>query len=113
MKDKEKGGYVDFCSLYPDVLKYQKYPTGHPIHIVENFLPKDICVGKCDMIPCPGFHWKIPYFGIIVAKILLPARLVYPILPIRVNGKLMFPLRIKCSMLHSNNSCICSDEERC
>ena len=48
MKDNEKGGYVDFCSLYPDVLKYQKYPTGHPIHIVDNFLPihKDICVGK-------------------------------------------------------------------
>ena len=42
-----------------------------------------------------------------------PARLVYPILPIWVNGKLMFPLCMKCLMLHSNNSCLCSDEERC
>ena len=95
---------MDFCSLYPDVLKYQKYPTGHPICIVENILPihKDICVGKCDMIPCPGFHWKIPYFRIIKTKILSPDRLVYPILPIWINGKLMFPLCIICSILHSS-----------
>ncbi|CAC5355686.1 unnamed protein product [Mytilus coruscus] len=26
-----KGRYVDFCSLYPSVNKYCKYPIGHPI----------------------------------------------------------------------------------
>ena len=34
-----KGFYVDFCSLYPDVLKYQKYPIGHPQKIIDNFEP--------------------------------------------------------------------------
>ena len=88
MKENEKGGYVDFCSLYPDVLKYQKYPTGHPICIVDNFLPihKDMS----------WISLENPLIGIIKAKILPPARLLCPILPIWVNGKLMFPLHIKC-----------------
>ena len=29
-KDNECGRYVDFCSLYPTVQYYQKYPIGHP-----------------------------------------------------------------------------------
>ena len=33
----KRGGYRDFCSLYPTVLKYEKYPTGHPNHIVRDF----------------------------------------------------------------------------
>ena len=28
-KDNECGRYVDFCSLYPTVQYYQKYPIGH------------------------------------------------------------------------------------
>ena len=32
-KDNECGRYVDFCSLYPTVQYYQKYPTGHPTKI--------------------------------------------------------------------------------
>ena len=35
--DEIKGGYVDFCSLYPYVLKYENYPVGHPVHINGNF----------------------------------------------------------------------------
>ena len=35
--DEIKGGYIDFCSLYPHVLKYENYPVGHPIHINGNF----------------------------------------------------------------------------
>ena len=27
-----KGGYLDFCSLNPYVLKYERYPIGHPTH---------------------------------------------------------------------------------
>ena len=29
-KENECGRYVDFCSLYPTVQYYQKYPIGHP-----------------------------------------------------------------------------------
>ena len=38
-------------------------------------------------------------------------RLLYPILPARINSKLMFPLCYKCSTLHSNGSCECKDNE--
>ena len=32
-KENECGRYVDFCSLYPTVQYYQKYPVGHPTKI--------------------------------------------------------------------------------
>ena len=32
-KDNDCGHYVDFCSLYPTVQYYQKYPIGHPTKI--------------------------------------------------------------------------------
>ena len=54
--DKERIGDVDFCSLYPDVLKYQCYPVGHPTRIVDNFLPLALekCPGGCHFNPCKG-----------------------------------------------------------
>ena len=88
---------MDFCSLYPDVLKYQGYLVGHPTRIVDNFLPLELekCPGKeCDVKPCKGQRGKIPYFGVIKAKILPLKWLLYPILPVRINGKLMFPYAI-------------------
>ena len=56
--DKERIGYVDFCSLYLDVLKYQCYPKGHPTRIVDNFLPLALekCPRGCHFNPCKGQH---------------------------------------------------------
>ena len=34
-----KGAYLDFCSLYPYVLKYERYPIGHPIRVTNDFFP--------------------------------------------------------------------------
>ena len=34
-----KGVYLDFCSLHPYVLKYERYPVGHPSHVTNNFSP--------------------------------------------------------------------------
>ena len=31
----EKGYYVNFTSLYPDILKYRRFPVGHPERITE------------------------------------------------------------------------------
>ena len=39
-KENERGRYVDFCSLYPTVQFYQKYPIGHPTKI---FNPGKYC----------------------------------------------------------------------
>ena len=33
----EKGKYVDFTSLYPDILKYRRFPVGHPERITRDF----------------------------------------------------------------------------
>ncbi|CAC5389505.1 unnamed protein product [Mytilus coruscus] len=61
-----KGRYVDFCSLYPSVNKYCKYPIGHPITYT------DISVDD---------YIKNNYFGIMKCKILPPKGLYHPVLP--------------------------------
>ena len=33
----EKGYYVDFTSLHPDILKYRRFPMVHPERITDNF----------------------------------------------------------------------------
>jgi hypothetical protein len=92
-KSNEKIKYVDFTSLYPYVQKYCKYPIGHPKIITENF--KNIN----------------EYFGIIKCKIIPPKSLYIPVLPARINGKLIFTLCNKCAYEKINNCDHC-DEER-
>ena len=71
-----QGGYLDFCSLYPYVLKYERYPIGHPTCFTNNFSPffKVHCrMQPCPLLGtavCPGWHWKIPYFSLMKVKIL-------------------------------------------
>ena len=69
LTDGEKGYYVDFTSLYPDILKYRKFPTGHPERITDNFQGCYMkpCTGDCVYDNCQGFHWALPYFGIMKA----------------------------------------------
>ena len=111
---EEKGRYVDFCSLYPDILKYQKFPVGHPEKILKNFNPitYEICEKECPYISCPRYHVKFPYFGIVKAKFLPPNQLLHPVLPVRCNNKLKFPLCYKCAMNDTQTSCSCNDHER-
>ena len=110
----EKAGYVDFCSLYPYVLKYMKYPVGHPTRITSRFKSLEIspCDRSCSKLPCSGHHIKFPYFGIAKVKVLPPRKLLFPVLPIKCNGKLMFPLCRTCAEAESNKRCTCTDEER-
>ncbi len=110
----EMGAYLDFCSLYPDVLKYQKFAVGHPKRIVEGFASPHLaaCDGVCYFHPCSGQHLRLPYFGVMKVKILPPRRLLFPILPYRTCGKLMFPLCRLCVDSQSQQRCQCTDEER-
>jgi len=76
-KKSEEGetvSYVDFCSLYPCINKYGKYPIGHP-RIEKSNLTTDI----------------VPYEGLIKCRVLPPDQLYHPVLPLRTNKKLMFP----------------------
>ena len=75
IKNNEQIKYVDFCSLYPSVNKYGKYPINHPDVLTTN-LSTNIN----------------NYEGFIKCKILPPQNLFHPVLPIRLHKKLIFPL---------------------
>ena len=116
----EKGYYVDFTSLYPDVLKYQSYPKFHPEKIIDNFekpFKKECRKGDCiyanEQNHCNGSHWCFPYFGIAKVLIQPPKDLLFPVLPVKINGKLKFPLCYKCAEKGDPRSiCLCSDDKR-
>ena len=115
----EKGYYMDFTSLYPDVLKYQKYPIGHPQKIDKNFkeIHSEKCIGGCSYgVKCNGTHLKLPYFGIMKVTVLPPTDLLHPVLPIKIGiaskKKLKFPLCYKCAQNESKDDCFCTDNQR-
>ena len=88
--------YIDICSLYPYVCKHKSYPVGQPkILTTEN-------------INMGNIH---QYEGIIKCKVLPPDHLFHPVLPVHCNGKMMFPLCMKCAE-ESSDKCSHSKEER-
>ncbi|XP_071507356.1 uncharacterized protein [Diadema antillarum] len=90
----EKIKYVDFTSLYPSINKYGSYPLGHPQIITHNF--KDVS----------------QYYGLVRCKVLPPQDLLHPVLPCKVNGKLLFPLCYACAERAEQMPCRHSEEER-
>jgi len=111
---------LDFCSLYPAQMKYQRYPCGHPERLAQN-IPAPFTVTCYAQSPlmcpvlgrfCPGTHVMLPYFGVMKVKILPPKRLYHPVLPFRCQGKLMFPLCSTCAVRQSETYCNCPDEDR-
>ena len=78
-KEDEKIFYYDYCSLYPSVQAHNKFPIGHPEILTSNFTNIN------------------DYFGIAKVKVLAPRGLYIPVLPMRLNGKLLFALCKKCS----------------
>ena len=97
-KKNECGRYVDFCSLYPTVQYYQKYPIDHPT-----------------MIHAPKKYDK-SWYGLIKCKILAPRKLYHPVLPQRIKvdsyEKLIFTLCRKCAESWVQNKCDHTDNER-
>jgi hypothetical protein len=73
--------YVDVCSLYPWVCKYGKYPVGHPT----------IYVGDKE---CRQRGLDVE--GLLKCKVLPPSNLYHPVLPAKMNAKLMFVLCATC-----------------
>ena len=90
----EKLLYVDFTSLYPFVLKCREYPCGHPNVITENF--KDVN----------------EYFGFVTCRVQPPKQHYLPCLPVKANGKLLFPLCLACAAAQTNNFCTHEPKER-
>lgn len=67
--------YKDVTSLYPWVNYTCEYPVGHPEIIRSNF----------------DYSLK-SYFGIVKCKVQPPNNLYHPVLPRKINGKLVFDL---------------------
>ena len=101
---------MDFCSLYPTVQHYQKYPIGHPTKIFN-----------------PDKHDK-SWYGLIKCKVVPPRNLYHPVLPQRIKvvhkerggkkkkcteyEKPIFTLCKAYAKKTSQNECKHSDDER-
>ena len=95
--------YADINSLYPFVNKTKTYPVGHPTILVH---PSDQNIDS--------------YFGLAKVKILPPADLYHPVLPVRICDKLMFPLCAQCvheqlltPWLERSHICLHTEVQRC
>ncbi|KAJ8954631.1 hypothetical protein NQ317_002426 [Molorchus minor] len=96
-KPGEKVKYVDVCSLYPWVCKYGKFPIGHPkVHVGEE---------------CKQTNLKTTN-GLIKCKILPPEELYHPVLPTKMNDKLMFVLCRVCGETMNDKECNHSETDR-
>ncbi|XP_046393686.1 uncharacterized protein LOC124161413 [Ischnura elegans] len=87
--------YIDICSLYPFVNKYKPYPVGHPVvYVGDDCPPLEEVEGliKCDVLP--------------------PNELYLPVLPMKANGKLFFPLCRTCALNENQGVCGHDTEER-
>ena len=93
---KEKIRYVDFTSLYPSMQKDFKYSVGHP----------RILVGQ----ECEGVDFD-ELVGLVKCDILPPKHLYFPILPLKINNKLLFVLCYSCVM-ERKERCDHSDDQR-
>ena len=97
-KENECGRYVDFCSLYPTVQYYKKYPIGHPVKIHS-----------------PEKYSK-QWYGLIKCKVLPPRKLYHPVLSQRIKvdsyEKLVFTLCKTCAGTRNQNKCKHTDKKR-
>jgi hypothetical protein len=95
----ELGYYADITSMYPFILKTEKFP-----------------INKCHLLVEEDIKWDLnspcPYFGVACAKVVPPQNLLHPLLAIRLkNEKLTFALCKLCAINQSVN-CTHSDNER-
>lgn len=96
-KPNETIKYYDFCSLYPYINRRGVNVSRHPKVIIGN--------------DCMNRDLK-SFFGLLLARILPPKKLFHPIVPVKLNNKLIFTLCYKCAENFSPDDCSHSDLER-
>ena len=94
-KPGESIRYLDFTSLYPFVLKSKRYPVGHPCLITKDF---DVTLDS--------------YFGFVTCTVEPPSDLKFPVLPLAINGQLLFGLCNTCMNDKQYTCCTHSAEKR-
>ena len=93
--------YLDFTSLYPFVNATKEYPVGHPDQVITSNAAESIDLDAVNHL-----------WGLVKCRVLPPQTLLIPVLPLRMNDKLMFPLcRVCCET--TQEYCTHSEEDRC
>ena len=87
VKPNETISHIDVVSLYPYVNKHCEYPVGHPQIIVSDF----------DDVK--------NYFGFVHCVVDCPSEDYFPVLPVTINDKLMFPLCRTCATTCQQTPC--------
>lgn len=96
-KTGEKIKYIDVNSLYPYICKYGKFPVKHPkVYVGEECYKMDL--GQT--------------VGLIKCEILPPQELYHPVLPTKMNQKLMFLLCRSCGEYMWQGDCMHNENER-
>lgn len=90
--------YLDFCSLYPTVNRFDKNVINTPLHIYVGV--------ECEAVDLKKTE------GLIRVRVVPPTDLFHPVLPVKLNNKLMFPLCFKCAEKNQQTTCEHSDLER-
>lgn len=97
VKEGETIQYSDIVSLYPFIQQYSTFGIGHP----DILLKPNISIDKIQ-----------DYFGIIKALVLAPGTLHLPVLPMKMNNKLIFALCRTCAHTSCTDPCTHTTEER-
>ena len=84
-------------SLYPYVCKRKAFPTGHP---------------KCLIGPKLNGYSVNDLEGVVRCTVLPPRTLYIPLLPSKINGKLLFTLCRTCAELQRQGKCNHGEEAR-
>lgn len=93
----EKIFYYDVCSLYPYVNKCGKMAVGVPEIILDE---------ACNEVDLMTFE------GLVKVRVLPPKNLLHPVLPLKINGKLMFTLCVTCANEGVDGECYHTDDKR-
>jgi hypothetical protein len=86
--------YYDYMSLYPSMCVYFPIPVGHPV----------IHLG-------PEFPNIMTLEGLIKCTVLPPRSLYHPVLPVKMNDKLLFILCRTCGLEMRQGRCVHEDEK--
>nr|CAD2192680.1 unnamed protein product [Meloidogyne enterolobii] len=108
-KEQHKIAYLDFNSLYPSTIATTSFPVGHPKVIVVPLAEQKVYWTRSE---------QIPFKGILKVFLLPPPQLDVPVIPVKFDERLLFPLCRKCALMYPNGAnikdyhCPHNDEER-
>lgn len=94
--------YIDVVSLYPTVMWEEEYPLGHPT----------LYFGRDPILQC---HDKVihgEWFGLVKCDVDPPRGLYFPVLPLHINGKMMFTLCYQCAVNEHQDECLHDRKDR-